>query len=117
MEIIKRFIDCYKDENAETKFDSGKLWETDDGFLINGAMLGAEQTFSIGQPVFNEDGDILGYLGITLLRNLNYATNGFDGIIPCEVWKIEQPTTHCKHGIKVYTYWQNKERQEKKNDR
>lgn len=113
MEIIKKFIDCYEDENVETKFDSGKVSETNYGFLINGAMLGAEQTFSIGQPVFNEDGDVLGYLGITILEYLHYVADDFDGIIPCEVWKIEQPTNHCKHGIKVYTYWQNKERRNK----
>ena len=114
MKIIKRFIDCYKDENVETKFDSGKVWETNYGFLINGAMLGAEQTFSIGQPVFNEDGDVLGYLGITILEYLHYIADDFDGIIPCEAWKIEQPTNHCKQGIKVYTYWQNKERRRNK---
>lgn len=113
MKIIKKFIYCYKDENVETKYDSGRLWETDDGFLINGAMVGAEETFSVGQPVFNEDGDVLGYLGIALLRNLDYAADDFDGIIPCEVWKIERPTKHCKRGIKVYTYWQNKERRNK----
>lgn len=114
MEIIKKFIDCYKDENVQTKFNSGKIYKTDEGFLINSAMVGAEKTFSIGQPVFNENGDMLGYLGITILRNLNYSADDFDEkMIPCEAWKIELPTEHCKHGIEVYTYWQNKVRQDK----
>lgn len=107
---IKRFIDTYKDENVETKYDSGRIWVSDGRYLINGAMVGAEETFSVGQPVFNEEGDLLGYLSLYLLTNLDYATDGFDGRIPVEVWKVELPTIHCKHGIKVYTYWQNKER-------
>lgn len=111
---IKRFIDSYKDENVATRFQSGRIWYSDERYLINGAMIGAEETFSVGQPVFNKNGDLLGYLNLHLLTNLNYSTDGFDGRIPCEVWEIDLPTIHCKRGIEVYTYWQNQER--KKNE-
>lgn len=107
---IKKFIDSYKDENVATKYHSGKIWFSKGRYLINGAMVGTEETFSVGQPVFNENGDLLGFLSLHLLTNLNYATDDFEGRIPCEIWEIELPTTHCKHGIEVYTYWQNKER-------
>lgn len=104
--MIKRFIDCYMDTNVETKYDAGSIVQVDDGYAVGYAQLGAERTFSIGQPVYDKDHNLMGYLGIGLFHHLNYATE--DMRIPSEVWVVLMPTKYCEEGKKVFTYWQNK---------
>lgn len=105
---IKKFIDQIKEKEIATKYNAGRIWIVNNEAAINGEAAEAEETFSIGQPVYDEEGNLLGYLGIGILSNLDYATDN-DIKIPCEFWKICLPTEHCKHGVKVFTYWQNKE--------
>ena len=95
--------------NVATKYDSGTVCEKDGNFIIGYEMKGAEDTFSIGQPVYDVDGNIMGWLGIGLYSSLNYSS---EIRIPCEYWQICLPTKHCVAGKKVYTYWQNKEAKE-----
>ena len=112
--MIKRFVDCYMDTNVETKYDAGSIVQVDDGYAVGYAQLGAERTFSIGQPVYDKDHNLMGYLGIGLFHHLNYATK--DMRIPSEVWVVLMPTKYCKEGKKVFTYWQNKKEETEAED-
>jgi len=89
----------------DTEFDAGIVLRDGGEFIIGYEMKGAENTFSIGQPVYDEDLNIMGWLGIGLFDALDYATDK-DVRIPCEYWKICLPTKYCEVGKKVYTYWQ-----------
>ena len=107
-----KFIDQIKQTNIDTQYDAGRVWSDDNGIpFINNQTVGAEKTFSIGQPVYDEEGNLLGYLGASIFKNLNYAldeeilSKGVDRI-PCERWIICLPTKYCKHGVKVFTFWQ-----------
>lgn len=103
---MKRFIDCYN-EDHETKYDAGIVRHAQGEFIIGYEQKGATDTFSIGQPVYDGNQNLMGYLGITVFRNLDYSTES--GIrIPVETWRICLPTKHCVVGKRVYTYWQNK---------
>ncbi len=108
-----RFVDQLDmndiNNNVATKYDAGTVCEKDGNFIIGYEMKGAEDTFSIGQPVYDVDGNIMGWLGIGLYSSLNYSS---EIRIPCEYWQICLPTKHCVAGKKVYTYWQNKETKE-----
>ena len=105
-----RVVDQLKMGNVATKYDSGIVCEKDGNFIIGYEMKGAEHTFSIGQPVYDVDGNIMGWLGIGLYSSLDYSAEKIR--IPCEYWQICLPTKHCVAGKKVYTYWQNKEAKE-----
>ncbi len=109
MKTISRFINQYDVEGIEiaTEFDAGKVCANDGEYIISYVMEGAKKTFSVGQPVFDKDGNLMGYLGIGVFAHLDYATT--EPIrIPVEYWKICLPTKHCEVGKKVYTYWQHK---------
>ena len=112
---IKKFIDQCKETNIETRYSAGKIWVFNGEVAIHSQQVGAEKTFSVGQPVYDEDGNLLGYLGISIFENLDYhlpeetLSKGINKI-PCEYWVICLPTKYCKNGVKVFTYWQNKER-------
>jgi len=102
---MKKFIDQIE---IDTTYDAGIVIKHEDGYGIGHEAYGAERTFSVGQPVYDKDGNLLGYLGIGLYANLDYAV----GIrVPVEYWKICLPTQDCKEGKKVYTYWQMLENQ------
>lgn len=102
---VNRFIDHYKDENVATRYYAGRVYKYDNYFIIAYGMQGAEETFSIGQPVYDKCNNIMGYLGIGLYANLDYSTEGKIRI-PAEHWMICLPTKHCVEGKTVYTYWQ-----------
>lgn len=110
---MNRFIDHYKENGVATKYNAGRVKEYENGFIISYQQQGAEDTFSIGQPVYDEDKHLMGYLGIGLFRHLDYSADG-QIRIPVEHWTIDLPTEHCVGGKKVYTYWQtvNKEHAE-----
>ena len=109
MEIKKFIKELKENKKYNAKYDAGWVYEYDDRFIIDRAQAGAEESFSIGQPVYDEEGNVMGFLGVTLFRNLNYAKiKGID--IPVECWEICLPTKHCKNYKKVYTYWKNEER-------
>ena len=104
---MDRFIDHYKDENVTTKYDAGIVHKYGNDFIIAYEQMGARDTFSIGQPVYDKDENLMGYMGIGLFANLNYSTEG-QIQIPVEYWSICLPTKHCIGGKKVFTYWQTK---------
>ena len=94
------------------KHNAGSVYHYHDGtFQIGFETNGAAETFSIGQPIFDPEGHMLGYLGIGIYDNLNYADRvkdlqGNDIECPVERWVIENPTKYCEHGVPVRTYWQ-----------
>ena len=102
------FSEQIKARNIDTQYEAGVVCKNGDKFIVGYEMRGAEETFSIGQPVYDKDGNIMGWLGIGLFSNLNYSTR--EVRIPCEYWQICFPTDHCEAGKKIYTFWQNKER-------
>ena len=110
MADIKRFIEQYdKDIEMRTDFEAGQVCYNDGELIIGYEMQGARDTFSVGQPIFDEDGNLMGYLGIGVFGHLDYATT--EPIrIPVEYWKICLPTKYCEAGKKVFTYWQNEVR-------
>ena len=102
---MNRFIDHYKDKNVATKYHAGTVVKYGNYFMIAYETKGANETFSIGQPVYDKDNNIMGYLGIGLYAHLDYCTEG-NIRIPVEHWTICLPTQHCVEGKTVYTYWQ-----------
>ena len=104
---MDRFIDHYKDENVETEYHAGMVTKHGNGFMISDQTKGAEETFSVGQPVYDKDNNLMGYLGIGLYANLDYSTER-QVRIPVEYWIICLPTKFCESGKRVYTYWQMK---------
>ncbi len=99
---IDKFINQTSEQN--TKYDAGIVVKNNNEFIIGYEMKGAELTFSIGQPVYDKDLNIMGWLGIGLFDSLDYAHEGVR--VPCEYWKICLPTKYCEVGKAVYTYWQ-----------
>jgi len=109
MNNIERFVDQFVDyieSEYPTQYSAGHIIQRYGDFIIAEEQAGARETFSIGQPVYDKDGNPLGYLGIGLYENLDYAV----GVrVPVEYWRICLPTQDCVPGKKVYTYWQYKE--------
>ena len=101
--MLNRFIDHYTDENVATKYSAGRVNKYGNGYMVAYEMEGAKETFSIGQPVYDKDKNIMGWLGIGLFENLNYSAKVR---VPCEYWQICLPTKFCEAGKQVYTYWQ-----------
>lgn len=89
------------------KYSAGYISECNGHYIISGEQAGAEATFTIGQPIYDYMGNLMGYLGIGLYDALNYSTD--TGLrLPVEHWIVCLPTEHCEVGKSVRTYWQNK---------
>jgi len=109
--MINRFINQYKDEGVATEYAAGYIVKDMDEYVISGQTQGAEETFSIGQPIYDRSGNLMGYLGISFYNHLDYSTD--TGIrIPVEKWVVLLPTKYCDHGKWVVTYWQHKKGEE-----
>ena len=96
---IKTFIDEYKtkyDKNTLSYF-AGEICE--DGDITN-QQKGAEDTFAIGMPVYDEQGKELGRLSIGLFDNLNYSA---DIKIPVHTWRVDGYKGERK---KIKTFYQ-----------
>ena len=106
---IKRFIDENFEEEHNTVFYAGRVVQEGYHFYIGYQQLGAEETFSIGQPVYDITGNLMGYLGIDFYKNLDYSGSTKNARFPVERWQICLPTEHCVEGKTVFTYWQNRE--------
>lgn len=98
-----KFIEQLKTKNMDRQYNAGIVCEKDGNYFISYETQGAEETFSIGQPVYDKDKNIMGWLGIGLFENLNYSA---EIRVPCEYWQICLPTKFCDVGKQVYTYWQ-----------
>lgn len=105
--MIQEFISQNEIDENSLKYDAGCVHKVDDNYVIAFNQLGAEITFSIGQPIYDTNKNKLGYLGIGLYNNLNYTNHSHNIDIPCYYWMICNPTQYCKDGIIIHTYWQN----------
>lgn len=99
-------------DEESLKYYAGKAYKYNDTFIVGYEQMGAQDTFSIGQPIYDEEGNLMGYLGIGLLNSLDYATYSLGDEyrtlrVPVETWQICLPTKHCIHGKKIVTYWQH----------
>lgn len=103
-----KFINQEQPTNNCAKYDAGVVVKIGNNYGIGYPQKGAEDTFSIGQPVYDDDNNLMGYLGIILFESLNYSTDR-NMRIPVETWGIILPTKHCDLGKHVHTYWQIKE--------
>jgi hypothetical protein len=76
---------------------------------IEQEQYGARDTFSIGQPVYDKENNLMGHLEIHVYDTLHYYAEGenLKENIPVEYWAVGNPTEHCKEGKRVFTYWQN----------
>lgn len=103
-----KFIEQIKiKDNMNTQYSAGMVCERNGNYIIGYEMQGAEETFSIGQPVYDKDNNIMGWLGIGLYEHLDYSAKVR---VPCEYWQICLPTKFCEAGKQVYTYWQMQKR-------
>lgn len=116
MKTIKVFNTQDKPDVSLLKYDAGWVYKDGDEFFITEEQAGAEETFSVGQSVFDKKGNLLGYLGISLLKSLDYYNES--GVrIPVEIWRICLPTSYCKHGVEIVTYWQKELKNEDLSDK
>lgn len=93
-------------KDIDKQYDAGIVCSDNGNYFIGYEMIGARETFSIGQPVYDKDKNIMGWLGIGLFDDMDYST---EIRVPCEYWQICLPTEFCKVGKRVYTYWQTVE--------
>ena len=91
-------------------YSAGEIGVYKDGsFAVNYQQSGAEETFSISQPMYDLENNLVGYLGIGCYYNLDYCVESDlhkREKIPAYYWSIEKPTEYCKPGVAVQTYWQ-----------
>lgn len=110
--MIKRFI---AELNKEVDYTDNLIYSAGvvlhigygDEYRVAFEQYGASEMFSIGQPVYDEGGNLLGYLGIGISDTLDYNCSIR---VPVEYWTICLPTQHCIDGKQVYTYYQNEAR-------
>ena len=111
MKTFKLFDTQEKPDASLLEYDAGWGYKDGDEFVTTEEQAGAEETFSVGQSVFDTEGNLLGYLGISLLKSLDYYNES--GVrIPVEIWRICLPTSYCKHGVEIVTYWQKENKNE-----
>jgi len=106
--ICQRFIDQKQVSTDKLLYSAGRVecGYRRDYFTVADEQIGAKETFSVGQPVYDVDNNLMGYLKIGLYENLDYS-NSYNGEeIPVESWEIGNPTKHCISGKQIITFWQ-----------
>lgn len=103
MNTIKLFINEYnnKYDDKTLQYRAGEICE--DGDITN-QQLGAEETFAIGMPIYDEEGNELGKLSIGLFKNLNYSTPPTI-TIPVYTWRVDGYRAAKRK--RIYTYYQH----------
>ena len=114
--MIKEFIEQNNIESGDLQYYAGRISSNNGDYIIGYSQRGAEDTFSICQPMFDKDHNLLGYLGIGMYQHLDYTHHPHKTDIPCYYWKICSPTQYCQVGIEVFTYWQNYNEEVKKGE-
>ena len=105
--MILEFTEQNEIGENSLQYSAGTIHSNDGDYILGYSQKGAEDTFSICQPMFDENNNLIGYLGIDMYRSLDYTHRPHGVDIPCYYWKICNPTKYCKVGIKAFTYWQN----------
>jgi hypothetical protein len=85
MRTIKLFVYEYDKKYTDSlQYSAGEICENGD---ITNQKAGAEETFSIGMPVYDMDNNEIGKLSMCLFDNLNYSLD-LDIKIPVETWRV-----------------------------
>ena len=93
-------------EEKNLEYETGRVCCVDEHYVIGFEMLGARSLFSIGQPVYDSENNLMGYLGIGLYDRLNQSFTEFPDLsVPCYYWEICKPTKYCIEGKRIFTYW------------
>jgi len=104
--MIKRFVSQKTVEAKLLQYHAGKVSEDGGQFIVSGFQQGAAETFSIGQPVYDTENNLMGYLKLGVWKGLDYGERFNGEYIPSERYEIGNPTQFCINGKKVITYWQ-----------
>jgi len=99
---IKRFVDDCNTEYPEFNLSLSGGYIDEEGIICN-AQYGALDTFSIGMPIYTEDGEEIGRLSIGLFKNLDYAKKAGELDIPVEYWLVND---YSGKRQSIKTYWQ-----------
>ena len=104
---MKRVIHLFSDKYKETYIEelSYSAWYIDEEWNICYQQMWAEQTFSIGMPIYDMEWTELWRISIWLCKNLNYWIDDFDLKIPVYKWQVEWYRWKPK---KIQTYYQYK---------
>jgi len=104
--MYKLFVHQKQVDEKSLEYFAGRIYLNAGRYFIGDQQRGAEEIFTIGQPIYDTDNFLMGYMEIALHKNLDYAGR-YNGLnIPAEGWAIGHPTAHCQPGKKVVTYWQ-----------
>lgn len=106
--ICQRFIDQKQVSTDKLLYLAGYVeYSYEDGcFVVADQQLEAQETFSVGQPVYDVDNNLMGYLKIGLHESVNYYGDYNGEKIPVEAWEIGNPTKYCIHDKQIITFWQ-----------
>lgn len=87
-----------------SEYRSGLGLETEQG-QIGYEQVGAQETFAIGMPMFSQEGEYIGRLGIGFYDCLPWAKrDGRDKEIPVHFWKIEGYKGKGESPLTYYQY-------------
>lgn len=103
MSSIKTFIDDCKTEYKDFNLSLRAGYIDEQGVICN-AQQGALDTFSVGMPVYSEDGVELGRLSIGLWKSLDWSQDKVGMEIPVHHWRVDnykgkQQTVKTYHQI------------------
>lgn len=98
---IKLFIYNHqiKYEDEVLAYSAGEVCQ--DGSITN-QQIGAEETFAVGMPVYDEGNNELGRLSVGSFEHLNYHAPESDVSIPVHYWKIDGYKANERKKIKTY---------------
>ncbi|MDR0497682.1 MAG: hypothetical protein LBH42_08720 [Treponema sp.] len=105
-DMYKRFVTQESVERDLLKYSAGQVSDDRERLIIAYQQKGAEDTFSIGQPVYDKEYNLMGYMEIIVWGSLDYSERFNGENIPVEHWAIGNPTKYCRVGKQVLTYWQ-----------
>lgn len=112
MNSITLFCNQKKPDDKYLEYRCGTVTRIDGRFVVGFNQIGAEEyLFSIGQPVYDDEGNVMGFLGIGLYRHLDFYTGEMEEEkrvrIPAYYWEICLPTEHCKEFKRIRSHWQH----------
>lgn len=86
---IKEFVYTHSDKPDEFTLGLSAGYIDEEGHICQ-QQMGAESTFAVGMPVYDEQYHTIGCLSIGLFKSLDYAEKTSDGLdIPVYFWKVE----------------------------
>ena len=98
---IKVFVFTHNDKPNEFTLGLSSGYIDERGHITN-QQKGAEDTFAIGMPVYDDEDNFVGHLSIGLFENLNWSDRTSDGQeMPVYYWKVDGYKGK-RQGIKTY---------------